>query len=36
MIISLIEYKAKKEEETRIKVEARAKIEELRGKNGDD
>jgi hypothetical protein len=35
-VINLLEYKTKKEEEVRIKVEAQAKLEEMKSAMGDD
>jgi len=35
-VINFLEYKTKKEEEARIKVEAQAKLEEMRNARGDD
>ena len=35
-VINLLEYKTKKEEEVRIKVEAQAKLEEMKSARGDD
>ena len=36
MIVNLAEYRTKKEEEQRIKVEARQKLEEIKSARGDD